>query len=67
MTSTTVAHVPAFERTPSHLSRFVAASADYIRLLAAAVRAARAVEARRAPHPADLKTLGIETKLPTVW
>lgn len=67
MIDTTVAHAPAFERTPSRLSRLVAASGDFLRLFAAAVRASRAVEAHRAPDRADLKTLGIRTKLPTPW
>ena len=67
MANTTVVHVAAFERAPSHLSRFATVSADIIRVFAAAVRASRAVEAHRAPNPADLKTLGIEGKLPTAW
>jgi hypothetical protein len=40
--------------------------AEFLHLLAAAIRAARAVEARREPRPADLKTLGIG-ELPKTW
>ena len=53
--------------TPSRLSAFAAAVAEYMHVFAAATRAARAVEARRSPRPADLKVLGITGKLPSAW
>jgi len=46
---------------------FLAEIAWFFRVLAAATRAARSVEARRQPHPEDLKTLGIEGRLPQRW
>ena len=53
--------------TPSRLRAFGAIVSEYLHLLAAATRAARAVEARRRPHPADLKLLGITSTLPELW
>ena len=53
--------------TPSRLRTFGATVLEYLHLFAAATRAARAVEARRHPNPADLKLLGITTKLPGRW
>ncbi len=52
---------------PSRLSAALTSIADYLGMLAAATRAARAVEARRDPRPADLETLGITGKLPKAW
>ncbi len=55
---------------PSRPSRFPAiltATVEFLQLIAAATRAARAVEARRSPHPDDLRTLGVSGKLPETW
>jgi hypothetical protein len=41
--------------------------ADFFALMGAAVRAARAVEARRKPQPSDLAILGIDKELPRGW
>ena len=51
----------------SRLQAVVATVSDYLQMFAAATRAARAVEARREPRPADLETLGITGKLPKAW
>jgi hypothetical protein len=40
---------------------------DFAELFGAAVRVARAVEARRPSDPADLETLGIKGPLPKTW
>lgn len=54
-------------KAPSRLRAFGAIASEYLHLFAAATRAARAVEARRDPNPADLKLLGITSKLPKAW
>lgn len=49
------------ERNAGFLPRI----SEFLALVGASVRAARAVEARRQPRPEDLAILGITTKLPT--
>ena len=67
MINAAFAHPTPSRRAHSRLSRLATAGAEVLHLLAAAIRATRAVEARRDPSPADLRTLGITTKLPAAW
>jgi hypothetical protein len=51
----------------SRLAAFMTAVSEWLQVFGAATRAARAVEARRSPRPADLRMLGIAGKLPEAW
>lgn len=51
----------------SRVGAFMAAVSEWLQILGAATRAARAVEARRDPRPDDLRLLGITGKLPKAW
>lgn len=65
----TYIQVPARTETTvaSRLMAFANRVSEWLHVFAAATRAARAVEARRDPRPADLQLLGIEGKLPKAW
>ena len=65
-----VSHLSMGSRKHSALDRLSAVAAwgvDMMGLLSASCRVARAVEARRNPEEADLKTLGIKGPLPKTW
>jgi hypothetical protein len=51
-------------REPSRVASALAFVSELLALTGAAVRAGRAVENHRAPHPRDLRMLGIERGLP---
>ena len=52
---------------PSRFAALVSGAAEFFRIIGAATRVAAAVEARRAPNPDDLATLGVNGKLPPAW
>ena len=54
-----------FHREP-WISRAFSAVLEFCELMAAAARVSRAVEARKEPAQSDLRTLGIQGKLPRV-
>ena len=69
MTTLSVSHLgtKAAGRAEGRFARAVRATVSFFEILAAAARVSRAVEARRAPAGDDLRTLGINGKLPSVW
>ena len=52
---------------PSRLSAAFGWVGDFFGMFGAAIRIARATEARRAPDRADLQKLGITGELPKTW
>lgn len=59
--------IPTQSARPSRWLEFARIVSEYLQIFGAAVRASRALEARREPRPADLKLLGITGKLPKAW
>ena len=61
-----ITHAP---RAPSHsgVAAIVDRISGFFAMSGADIRVARAVEARREPHPADLQLLGVRGRLPKGW
>lgn len=62
-----VSHLRTRSGVASHFSAIAARAVDILGMLGAATRVARAVEAHRDPRDADLRKLGITSRLPKVW
>lgn len=63
MVDLSISHTGERERNGGLFGRF----SDFLALMGAAVRAARAVEAGHQPRAQDMAILGIPTKLPNSW
>jgi len=63
--------VSNLSRTPARpsfgIAKALANVSGFFAQMGAAARVSRAVEARRAPNPADLRILGIDAPLPRNW